>query len=335
MKHLLFVEQSYSFPILRPLEKAAIERGDQVGWFLYDLPAPEFLKQANVLSTIKDVEKFDPDSVIAPGNWVPHFFPGLKVQVFHGFGIEKKGHFKIRGLFDLYCTHGPMTTAPFEALQRKHAHFDVVETGWPKLDPWAQIKRDQPENAATRQVLYAPTFSPSLTSAKALLEEWREIAKTGQYSIVVKFHPLEDPQTIAAYRGIGGKLVVVDTADILGLISQSDMVVSDTSSAVAESLVLGVPVLAFRPKVAGAHTRNFFEPNKLAVELDFIFSNYPAEKLRGKDYGAQMHPYRDGRSSLRVLDAIKDCLSDVRKPARQKPWNLFRKMKIDKKMQRY
>lgn len=72
-------------------------------------------------------------------NWVPTFVSGAKVQVFHGFKAEKRdearGHFRVRGLFDLYCTQGPATTARFSELAAREGHFKVVETGWPKLDP--------------------------------------------------------------------------------------------------------------------------------------------------------------------------------------------------------
>ena len=63
----------------------------------------------------------------------------LRVQVFHGFNVRKrsdnKGHFRVRGFFDLYCTQGPDTTLPFKVLEKKFGYFKVVETGWPKMDP--------------------------------------------------------------------------------------------------------------------------------------------------------------------------------------------------------
>ena len=51
--------------------------------------------------------RFKPDAVFVPGNWVPHFFPGVKVRVGHGFAVSgKENTFSIRGLFDIYCTLG-------------------------------------------------------------------------------------------------------------------------------------------------------------------------------------------------------------------------------------
>ena len=80
-----------------------------------------------------------PRAVFSAANWVPTFVSGAKVQVFHGFNVEKRdearGHFRVRGLFDLYCTQGPATTARFSELAAREGHFKVVETGWPKLDP--------------------------------------------------------------------------------------------------------------------------------------------------------------------------------------------------------
>jgi len=45
------------------------------------------------------VVAYNPDVVIVPGNVVPHFWPGLKVQIFHGLGEEKRGHYRITGFF--------------------------------------------------------------------------------------------------------------------------------------------------------------------------------------------------------------------------------------------
>src|SRR5690606_22321072 len=173
-RYLMFVELPYSFEILRPLQAAARARSAEVAWFLNG-PAPSHLDRGErLLRSVAAVAAFAPHAVFVPGNEVPPFFPGLKVQVFHGFAIEKKGHFRIRGMFDLFCTFGPLTTGPFEALARRHGWFRVAETGWPKVDPLFDASPVRTAGAA-RRVLYAPTFSPSLTSAPALAETIRGI----------------------------------------------------------------------------------------------------------------------------------------------------------------
>ncbi len=139
-KILLYASQLYSLSILRPVQDAALSRGDEVGWY-YANPdlLPYRAQSERRLATVDEVMAFAPDAVMVASNTVPDFFPGLKVQLFHGFSVSKrsdaKGHYRIRGFFDLYCTQGPATTRNFEILAAKYGHFKVVETGWPKLDP--------------------------------------------------------------------------------------------------------------------------------------------------------------------------------------------------------
>ena len=111
---------------------------------------------------------------------IPTFFPGKKVAVFHGFDagkLNKKGqndHFKVRGCFDLYCTQGPNTTAPFTALQKKLGYFKVVETGWPPLDQFfnGNSKPSHIDETDSRPtVLICSTFSKRLSLAPKLYEQ--------------------------------------------------------------------------------------------------------------------------------------------------------------------
>ena len=134
------------------------------------------------------------------------------MQAFHGFSVDKRsperGHFRIRGLFDLYCTQGPTTTQPFQELAREHGHFAVVETGWPKLDPL--FTPDDGSAASLRPadgrpvVLYAATFTESLSSARTLHEEIaRQIARGDRYWLLT-LHPKADPALVDSYRGLAG-----------------------------------------------------------------------------------------------------------------------------------
>ena len=203
-KYLFYISQNYSFEILRPLQKVIREQGNQVYWFVAgdEVNKSNFADHELILSSIKDVKAYQPDASFVPGNVIPSFIPGIKVQVFHGLEWKKKGHFVIRDCFDLYCTHGEATTTRFEALAQKHQFFDVAETGWPKLDNLFSTPKQNYFDDTQPVILYAPTFSPALTSAPALFDEIQRIAETEEHNWLVKFHPKMDPAWIAAYREI-------------------------------------------------------------------------------------------------------------------------------------
>lgn len=336
MKLLFFVEQPYSFSILRPLQAEALARGDEVFWFLYNLDDTLLESEETLLKTVTEVNALAPDAVVCPGNWLPHFFPGLKVQIFHGFGIEKKGHFKIRGFFDLYCSHGPLTTQWYKGQARIHKHFSVVETGWSKLDTWLPHMETRTQISKPIEVLYAPTFSRTLTSVHDLFRVWEDLSKSGNHKIAVKFHPLMSMDVVEMYKSLEGKnLVVLKGTDVLPAIGATDIVVSDTSSIVAESLYLGKPVITYRTKQPGKHVLDISDASELLGALEQVEQNFSPERERGVEYANNMHPYKDGKSSARVLDAISDRLAGKHLPLRNLPLNILRKRKVRKQMRKY
>src|SRR5688500_16888695 len=131
-KYLLYGSERYALAILRPLQDAIRRRGGEAAWF-FDGPGAADLVEGERLLDVRGVRDWKPDAVLTPGNHLPHFFPGVKVEVFHGFDAGKPRHIYIRGFFDLYCTTGPRDTTQFQALADKMGHFSVAETGWPKL----------------------------------------------------------------------------------------------------------------------------------------------------------------------------------------------------------
>ncbi|MDX1754351.1 MAG: CDP-glycerol--glycerophosphate glycerophosphotransferase, partial [Salinimicrobium sediminis] len=178
MKFILFCQNPYAFGILEPIMQELKEQKEEYLWFLTENLRGKFpFKEEPHTYDIEELVAWQSDAIFCPGNEVPHYLRGVKVQIFHGLAGEKKGHFRIRHYFDLYLTQGPYFTRKFRRLKRRHRNFEVVETGWPKLDIYArdlqtydaEKKALLNEHKAEKLILYAPTFSPSLTSAPHLL----------------------------------------------------------------------------------------------------------------------------------------------------------------------
>src|ERR1700754_5357329 len=173
----MFATETYALPILRPLAAAARERGIEVAWVVPPAVAQELAPDERRVRSLREARALKPEAVYCAANWVSPALPGIKVQVFHGFNAQKRepdrGHFAIRGFFDLYATQGPSTTLPFEALAREDGYFVVRETGWPKLDPLFGPPSDTaiaiPQDGRPVGTCASP-FTPRLSRAPPLLE---------------------------------------------------------------------------------------------------------------------------------------------------------------------
>lgn len=337
MKHyLLFASQAYSIAILRPLEEAILSRGDDVCWYLHGLDRQLLQAEEKILTSVTEVKNYNPLAVFVPGNWVPDFFPGIKVEIFHGFGIEKKGHFDIRGFFDLYCTHGPATTIPFQKLKNKYNYFSVIETGWSKMDSLFKYNTAKPAENKTPTILYAPTFSPSLTSADDLFETIKSLSETQDIKWLIKFHPKMPYETQQRFRSIQNpNLEIIDDNDIIPLLHQADIMISDTSSVVAEFLCLNKPVITYKNRNPGPYIYNITTPDKLKNAIDYVIQHPEELAQHANNFIQQMHPYNDGQSSQRILDAVNQFISSDREKLKPKPWNLWRKFQVRHRLKYY
>ena len=171
-KLLFYVEQDYAFAILRPLQAEALKRGNVVRWLIVGDASAELLgvNEDSCLSVAEAV-RFAPDAIVAPGDRVPSFIPGLKVQVFHGLNEDKRGNtYPERGLFDLFCTEGPGRTGMLAPIAKEKGYFKVIETGWVKLDAILSGASSATSNERPG-ILYASTFTPRLSGAEALHQE--------------------------------------------------------------------------------------------------------------------------------------------------------------------
>ena len=295
-------------------------------------------KNSSYTTNMKELAKFKSDAIFVPGNDLPWYLRGVKVQIFHGFAGEKKGHFRIRDYFDLYLTQGPYFTKRFEELSKKYKNFEVAETGWCKLDDlFSKAEQSQSrkeallkESGAKKLVLFAPTFSPSLTSASLLKDEILKLSHDDDILVHVKFHDKMNTDVVEAYKQMAhSKLVILESSDISDALVVADLMISDTSSVVYEFIQLDKPVV----------TLNSTSPNvnwadaKTADELDaYVYETlFKEDRFRDKrsDVIAMYHPYSDGKSASRMVDATLSYIKEYGVPEKRKI-SLLRKYKIYK-----
>jgi len=331
--YLLYGSERYALAILRPLQEAIRARGDETAWF-FDGPGAEDLVEGERLLSVREVRQWQPIAVVTPGNHLPHFFPGVKVEVFHGFNAGKPRHIYIRGFFDLYCTTGPRDTQAFGELAQKLGHFSVTETGWPKLDPFMRaISGPLPPVRTPPVILYHSTFSPSWSAAETLYEEVKRLSRDGRWRWIVTFHPKMDPDTVAKYKALQNEyLSFAENDNILELFPQVDMMCSDTSSALSEFLLTGKPVVTFNNRAPGPQLIDIHDATDFEPAIERALSRPPALMEAIKAFGEAIHPYHDGRSSERVLDAIDAFIANGGRNRKPKPRNWWRKLKLRKRI---
>ena len=331
---MFYIEHDYSYEILRPLQKEIQKQGDHVCWFLVGKQINNHLSKAeHELKTVEEVIEYDPQACFVPGNTIPNFIPGLKVQVFHSLEWKKKTTFRIRDCFDLYCTHGPSTTNTFNILKQKHQHFDVIETGWPKTDAlFEAIPVNFPE-ARGPIILYAPTFSPKLTSAAELYDSIKKLSKQQSWFWIIKFHPKMNSKLVDQYRKIEGKnLKIIEQDSIAPLLKSAELMVSDTSSVIGEFALLKKPTITLNNAMPDDYIINISNHTELESAINAVLADKTAIFKEVAEYAKQLHPYYDGQSSQRVLQAVNNMSEKSLDYLKPKPKNIFRHTKMRMKL---
>ena len=333
-RYLLYITQNYSFEILRPIQAEILKRGDECAWFVgsRDVDISQFADDEQVLVTVLETRTYSPCAVLVPGNTVPSFIPGLKVQVFHGLEWKKKGNFRVRDFFDLYCTFGPLTTDKFNCLQAEHKNFTVSETGWSKLDNLFSVSPYQTP-VGKKLVLYAPTFSKKLTSLSDAFEVIKALTKKYDWHWLIKLHPLTDKNLVDQYKSLQGSNVeFIEQQSILPLLKSADVLLSDTSSVIGEFSLLEKPVVTLNNSEPEAHLFDVKSPGQIETALisAFKLSDEQIEEIQASNRA--LHPYSDGNSSQRVLESIDAILEKKIGAERRRPLNLFRNMKLRAKL---
>ena len=337
-RYLFFVTQDYSFPILRPLEQAILKRGDIVQWFVYGEEVnPQYLQpQEKRLLLIEDVIEYAPHAVFVPGNVVPSFISGLKVEIFHGLPGTKRRksgeiyHFIIRGMFDIYCTQGPSSTSKFQQLAEKHGYFKAVETGWCKLDPLFG-KQEQPRQR--KAIFFASTFSPRYSKAEMLYPLLLKMMQKYDFDWYITLHPKMDKAIEEKYRSINlPNVTFVETTELIESFKKTDLMLCDLSSIIYEYLTQLKPVITFQKETEEAALINVNDMDKLEAKILEVLKDPLINQDNIASSVADFHPYTDGCSSERVLDVVEKMLAGENLPSKKMPLNFFRNYKLRKEL---
>jgi len=339
-KFLLYVSQDYSFAVLRPIQKAILARGDQCAWFVEgdEVTTAFFASFERRLDDIKSVIDFNPDVVLVPGNVVPDFIPGLKVQVFHGLPsrkTKKNGqlyHYIIRGMFDLYCTQGPESTQKFNNLKRQYGYFEVAETGWSKLDPIFEAASAESEQKQ-KSIFFASTFSPRFSKAEILYPLITRMVKEHDFHWFITLHPKMNHETVERYHSLASdKVTLVQPTEFTEYFKRADMMLCDTSSIIYEFLTQIKPVVTFQTEKDEPCLVNVEQLNLLEKKILEVLQESHTNRKNILESVSRFHPYRDGKSSERVLSAIDKMLAGENLPAKKKPKNFLRNLKLRHKL---
>ncbi len=334
MKLLFYVSKLYSLPVVEPLIKEATLRNSQTQISLFvskkvEKKLPDFFKQFPIYTLLKEAIGFKPDFVLCPGNFVDFRLPGVKIELFHGIGIEKPSHYKIRHFFDVYFTSGPIVTKEFKKIQKKHKYFRVIETGWPKIDHIINFdtnnlkeKYNIPKNK--KVILYAPTHSARMQSASDLIPVFKNCIKKDEFWIC-KAHEFLDKTHIQEMEQQG--ICLVSTFDITPYLHIADVMISDTSSVIYEFMLLDKPVITYRTLANKNKGLNIERPEELRSALDRSFNNPGEFSKTRKNYIKKVNPVVDGTISATILNQLQKWF-DTPFKNRRKPLNLYRKMQI-------
>ena len=108
MRIVLFCENKYAIDILNPIQEHVTKQHlpHEILWYIHKpkIDCFPYADQVKWTNSIQEVYDFQPEAIYVPGNIVPYYLPGVKIQVFHGYAAEKKDHWIIRRYFCLLYT---------------------------------------------------------------------------------------------------------------------------------------------------------------------------------------------------------------------------------------
>ena len=217
-------------------------------------------------------------------------------------------------------------------MAKELGYFEVAECGWSKLDPLfdGSLKRNSSEVPV---IYFASTFSPRLTSAPVLVNTIQEIAQKQRWKWLVHFHPKMPGEITDQYRRIQSEnLQVVEGHDTLQLLLDADVMLCDTSSIISEFSLLHKPVVTFRNNAPSPYMIDVRETNGIGPALERALTRPPEIMQAIEAHRLDTHPWNDGRSSQRIVEATDQLVGTGIGHLKAKPKNRIRHWKMRREL---
>jgi hypothetical protein len=345
MKTILFCTQPYSFDILKPLADELERQKDEYIWYITPKLFEEFpYKHMMHTNSLKYLDEFKSDVIFAPTPRVPYWLHGLKVHIFNSLIEDEKAYIEMTNYFDLYLTAGPKFTKIFEQLSEKNRTFSVIETGWSKLDNLFNIADDdniswERDNLLKKYgvkylVLYAPSSDMEVSSVIELKDIIIKLSSRKDILFMVWFDKDMDKKIVDDYKEIDThNILILEDNNISKNMHISNLLISDTTSLVYEFILLDKPVLTIATKLDDITWSN---QGAGGIYLNVVrtLENKIATRNRRDQTRQKYHPYVDGKSAKRMIDATKNHIRKIEIPKNRelsffKKWKLKREFKRD------
>jgi len=108
----------------------------------------------------------------------------------------------------------------------------------------------------------------------------------------------------------------------------------DTSSIMFEFMFLDRPVVTLNTKMPGPYLIDVSSPERVEQALDTAMAR-PAELMSAaRALCDDLHEFRDGNASARVIDAVDEFFAGGKKGLQRKPLNILRKIKVRRRLKR-
>jgi len=138
---------------------------------------------------------------------------------------------------------------------------------------------------------------------------------------------------VAQYHSLASdNLHIIDTAALAPVLQVADIILSDTSSIITEFALLNKPIVTYKNKAPEDYLIDIRCPSELEEALSQATNADKDLVKKIAEIALSMHPYNDGKSSSRVLDAAEEMISHPQDGLKNKPLNILRMFKLRKKL---